>query len=199
MRLTKSLCLALTACLLGAGCARTLAVHYYTLEPAPAPFTSGKPDGFTILVGNITTPEALQDDRISYRGGGHEVGGYEYHRWVERPGAMVRVALMRALRSSGKYRRVMESASSTVGDYLIRGRLYEFDEVDSPAIQTRIWLHLDLVDLRTNLSVWDRVFERTEPASGKSIEDVVASMDRNLQQVVSEAAAETDKFLSAPR
>ena len=77
-----------------------------------------------------------------------------------------------------------------MGDYLLRGKLYEFAEVDGPAVQTVISVHLELVDEKTNRSVWDHPFEREEPASGKSMEDVVASMDRNLQQVTAEAAAE---------
>jgi ABC-type uncharacterized transport system auxiliary subunit len=71
--------------------------------------------------------------------------------------------------------------------------------MDTPAIQTRISLHLELVDRKTNRDVWDHLFEHAEPASGKSIKEVVESMDRNLHQVVSEAAAEIDKFLAAPR
>jgi hypothetical protein len=85
----------------------------------------------------IATPESLQDARIRYRAGANEMGSYEYHRWEERPGAMVRDSLVRALRASGKYRRVLESSSSAIGDYLLRGKLYEFAEVDNPAIQTR--------------------------------------------------------------
>jgi ABC-type uncharacterized transport system auxiliary subunit len=199
MRFTISIGLIAMAGLLGAGCAGTRPVHYYTLEAASPPATQGKPDGATILVGNIVTPEALQDDRIGYRVGANEVGAYEYHRWVERPGAMVRVSLVRALRSSGKYQRVIESSSSAIGDYLIRGKLFEFGEMDTPAIQTRISLHLELVDRKTNRDVWDHLFEHAEPASGKSIKEVVESMDRNLHQVVSEAAAEIDKFLATPR
>src|ERR1700722_16934583 len=199
MRSTISLHLIAVVCLLGAGCASTRPVHYYTLEPPSAPANPGKPDGATILVGNIATPPALQDDRIRYRIGANEVGGYEYHRWMEQPGAMVRDSLVRALRSSGKYQRVLESSSSSIGDYLIRGKLHEFSEVDKPAIQTRISLQLELVDKKTNRSVWDHLFEREEPVTGKSIQDVVESMDRNLQQVVNEVAAEIDKFPAAGR
>jgi len=41
--------------------------------------------------------------------------------------------------------------------------------------------------------------ERVEPVGSRSVAEVVQSLDRNLQQVVSEAAAEIDKFLAAPR
>jgi ABC-type uncharacterized transport system auxiliary subunit len=174
-------------------------VHYYTLAPAAAPTNSAKPDGPTILVGAIITPESLQDARIRYRAGANETGAYEYHRWTERPSAMVRDSLVRALRASGRYQRVIESSSSAIGDYVVRGKLYEFAEVDNPAIQTKISLQLELIDKKTNRSVWDRPFEREEPASGKNINDVVQSMDRNLQQVVSQAAAEIARFLSGRR
>ena len=168
------------AALLSASCATTRPVHYYTLTPASTPTNQASPDGPTVLVGTVATPEFLQDARINYRAGANETGSYEYHRWVERPGAMVRDALVRALRASGKYRRVLESSSSAVGDYLVRGKLYEFGEVDDPAIQTRIVLHLELIDEKTNRTVWDGRSERQEPANGKNIKAVVASMERNL-------------------
>ena len=69
--------------------------------------------------------------------------------------------------------------------------------MDDPAIQTKISLQLELIDKKTNRTVWDHPFEREEPANGKNIKDVVGSMDRNLQQLASEAAAEIDKFLAS--
>jgi len=182
--------------LLAAGCAPTRPVHYYTLAPVSTPAFQLNPAGPTMLVGVIMTPEFLQDARIRFRAGSNETGSYEYHRWVARPGAMVGESLVHALRASGRYRRVMEAYSSAAGDYLLRGRLYEFDEVDNPAIQTKISLHLVLIDTKTNRDVWSHPFEREEPASGKSIEEVVRSMDHNLQQVVNEAVAEIDRFVA---
>jgi ABC-type uncharacterized transport system auxiliary subunit len=178
-------------------CVSTAPVHYYTLEAPSPPANPGKPDGLVLLVGNIETPEPLQDGRIRYRVGPNGAGAYEYHRWTERPGTMVRDALLRALRSSGKYRRVLESGSSIDGDYLLRGKLDEFDEVDHTSIQTRISLHVELVDRKTNQIVWDHTAEREDPVSGKSVPEVVQSLDRNLRNVVNEIAAEVDKFLAA--
>jgi len=110
---------------------------------------------------------------------------------------MVRNSLLRALQASGKYQRVLESSSSASGDYLVLGKLYEFGEVDKASIQTRISLQVELVDKKTGRNVWDRLVEREEPVDGKSVGDVVQSLDRNLQRVVSETAAEIDTFLAA--
>jgi ABC-type uncharacterized transport system auxiliary subunit len=182
--------------LLGAACVSTKPAHYYAIELPPPSSGQSKPDGLILLVGAIAAPEALQDARIRYRAGSNESGAYEYHRWTERPGSMVHNALVRALRATGQYQHVLESGSTVTGDYLVRGRLYEFGEVDGPSIQTRILLHVELVDKKTNLTVWDRAVDREEPVSGKTVPDVVQSLDRNLQHAVTEIAAEIDKFLS---
>src|SRR5436305_11478483 len=111
--------------LMSASCVATRPIHYYTIEAtSPAP-DQAKPDGLVLLVGAITTPEALQDGRIRYRSGANESGAYEYDRWTERPGSIVRISLLRALRASGQYRRVLESSSQAAGDYVLQGRLYE--------------------------------------------------------------------------
>jgi ABC-type uncharacterized transport system auxiliary subunit len=196
-RFAISFLLLTLACLVSIGCASTRPVHYYSLASAEPHMHPERPDGPTILVANIVASESLQDVRIRYRAGDNEIGAYEFHHWTERPSTMVRDGLIQALRSSGKYQRVLESSSSAAGDYLVRGRLFEFDEVDNHAtIQTRISLRLEVIDKKTNRTIWDHHFERDEPSGGKSIRDVVASMDRNLAQVANQAAAEMEKFLS---
>ena len=91
---------------------------------------------------------------------------------------------------------MLEAGSSANGDYVVRGKLDEFDEVDRASIQTKISLRVELVDRKTGQNVWDHVVEREEPVSGKSVVEVVQSLDRNLQQVISEIAGEIDKFLA---
>jgi ABC-type uncharacterized transport system auxiliary subunit len=192
-----SICLVVAGALAGASCVATRPVHYYTLQPASPPANQGKPGGLVLVIGDIATPEALQDGRIRYRIGPNEEGAYEYHRWAERPGSMVRDSLLRALRASGNYQRVLESSSSAVADYVVRGRLYEFGEVDTGSIQTKISLEVELVNWKTNRNVWDYVAEHEEPVSGKTVPDVVESLDRNLQRVVSDASSAIDKFLAS--
>src|SRR5258707_355976 len=99
MRSMIPIFLVIAGCLTGAGCVSTRPVHYYTLGPAAPPANQGKPDGLVLLVGGMATPEALQDGGIRYRTGSNEAGAYESHRWTERPGSIVRNALIRALRN----------------------------------------------------------------------------------------------------
>lgn len=202
MRFAASIFIGVALAAVCTSCVSNKPIHFYTVtpvaEPAAPSASQNRPDGLILLVANIATPEALQDGRIRYRTGSNESGAYEYHRWTERPGTMVRESLVRALRASGKYQRVLEAGSSSPCDYLLRGTLYEFGEVDSAsAVQTWISLHVELIDRKTNRSVWDHDAERQEPVARKSVADVVQSLDRNLQHVVGDTTAEIDKFLSA--
>ena len=185
--------------LLTEGCIDSRPIHYYALETPSAPVAPPAPTGPALTVGNISMPPELQDGRIRYRVGSNEVGAYQFHRWMERPGTMIAESLVQTLRASGKYRSVMEASSSAAGDYILRGRLYEFEEVDTENIQTSISLRVDLEDEKTKRIVWQDLVNHEEPVGGKNIKDVVASLDRNLAAVVRQTAAGIDQFLAGPR
>jgi cholesterol transport system auxiliary component len=179
-----------------AACVGGRPIHYYAINPPAAATATSKPDGPALLIGRITTPEALQDSRIRYRSGSNEVGAYEYQRWTERPAAMVQDLLLRTLQASGKYRQVQEASTAAAGDYLVRGKLYELEEIDNPGIRTRVSLRLELLDRKTGMVVWNHHYDRDERVEGKTIQEVVLSLERNLQQVVADAAAGIGAFLS---
>jgi cholesterol transport system auxiliary component len=183
-------------CILSAACVGGRPIHYYAINPPAATTAAPKPDGPALLIGRIATPEALQDGRIRYRSGSNEVGAYEYHRWTERPAAMVQDLLLRTLRASGKYREVQEASTAAAGDYVVRGKLYELEEIDNPGIRTRVSLRLELLDRKTGMVVWNRHYDRDDPVEGKTIHEVVLSLERNLQHVIADAASGIDAFLS---
>ena len=183
-------------CIMSGACVGERPNHYYTINPPGAPTGTSTPDGPALLIGRIAAPEALQDGRIRYRSRSNEVGAYEYHRWSERPAAMVQDLLLRTLRGSGKYRQVQEASTGAAGDYLVRGRLYELEEIDGPGIRTKVSLRLELLDRKTGIIVWNQDYNRDEPVEGKAIHDVVLSLERNLQQVITEAASGIHAYLS---
>jgi len=194
-----SICAIAVLGLLDAGCVDTRLIHYYTIEMPSAPAIPSPPDGPAIIVGNISMPPELQDGGIRYRVGSNEVGTYQFHRWINRPGSMISESLVQELRASGKFRSVTESSSSPAGDYQLRGMLYEFDEIDRETIQTCISLRVDLVDVKTRLVVWGNLVKHEDAVRGKTVQEVVASLDRNLQAVVKETTEGIGRFLTARR
>jgi ABC-type uncharacterized transport system auxiliary subunit len=175
-------------CYMTSACVGSRPIHYYTINHPAVPAPAARPDGSVLLIGRITTPEPLQDGRIRYRAGSNEVGAYEYHRWTERPAAIVQDLLMQTLRDSGEFRQVLEASTSGMGDYVIRGRLLELAEVDDADIRSRVSLRLDMVERKTGAVVWEHYYNRDEPVDGKTVKAVVLSIEHNLQQVIGEAA-----------
>jgi ABC-type uncharacterized transport system auxiliary subunit len=173
-------------------------VQYYQLsanvKPA-APVETGP----IMLVGRIATPQALQDGRIRYHAGSNEVGAYEYHRWTDPPGMLVRESLIHVLRASGKFKSVQEAGSTAEGDYTVRGKLLELSELDGNGgngIVTRVSLDLELREVRTGRQVWSQVLTHDDPVQAKTVSDVVQSLDRNLQVVLGDAASAIGTYVT---
>jgi len=171
-------------------------IQYYQISAVVKPAVPVE-TGPVMLVGRIATPQALEDGRIRYREGLNEVGGYDYHRWTDPPGIMVKESLIHVLRASGKYKSVQEAGSSAVGDYLVRGKLLEFSELDGNGITTRVSLDLELHEVKSGRLVWSELLTHDDPVQAKKVADVVQSLDRNLQVVLGDAAAAIGSYVSA--
>jgi len=57
-------------------------------------------------------------------------------------------------------------------------------------------IRLELLDRKTGMVVWNHHYDRDESVEGKAIHDVVLSLERNLLQIITEAASGIDTFLS---
>ena len=92
---------------------------------------------------------------------------------------------------------MQEASTAAPGDYLIRGKLNEFSEIDEPSIHTRVSLRLELLDRRSGLLLWDRQYDHDEPVNGKNMKEVVVSLQDNLHRVIADAASGIEEFLSS--
>jgi ABC-type uncharacterized transport system auxiliary subunit len=125
------------------------------------------------------------------------MGTYETERWSEPPIEMMQMVLLRKLRSSGRYRDVNTLRSGAHGDYLLRGRLYDFKEVSGKSLVARLSFDLELHDTKTNGTVWTYTYNFDEPVSGKDVSSVVAALDRNVQRAAGDVAGALDQFFTA--
>lgn len=190
--LTVGLCL-LSGCVAGGG-----PIRYYRIEVPSQPAVNAAPGfGVTLQVGTLDAPPIMRDGRILYQMGAHEVGAYEYHRWVEPPDRIVQDALLRMLRATGKYQSVDTTRSGVRADYILQGRIYEFSEVDKPEVYSRVFLELELHDARNFRTVWSRVYDNEDRVEGKAVPEVVDSLDRNLRRGISEVVSGLDQFFTA--
>jgi ABC-type uncharacterized transport system auxiliary subunit len=196
MKVSRCLIL-LTLWLAAAACGATRPIKYYQLEiPSPTPATAR--DGFSVAlqVGNIDSAPIIRDGRILYQTGTHELGAYEYHRWVETPDRVVQDSLVRLLRSSGKFQSVDTPRNIVKPDYILQGKIYEFQEVDKPQVFARVSLEIELHDAKTGRTVWSKIYTNEESVEGKDIPDVVHSLDQNLGHGLSQIVTGLDQYFA---
>lgn len=186
----------LLLCLTLGACAPAQRVRYYAINLPVAPAEVANPAGATLIVGRIELAPALQDGRIRYRSGKTEVGGYENDRWSEPPSVAMRDGLIRLLRASGRYQSVSQAGASAGGEYLVRGKLHEFSEIDDPSLHTLIALSVEIYDRKHSRIVWQREFTREEPVASRKIADVADSLDEGTQVLLKEAVAAIDAGLA---
>ncbi|HXJ92799.1 MAG TPA: ABC-type transport auxiliary lipoprotein family protein [Terriglobia bacterium] len=191
-------CIAVLLTTVGLGaCGSGRPIKYYTMEVPTAPQPSTGIFPVTLLVGRITAPEILRDAPIAYRSGPNEIGTYNYHYWVEPPEVMVKLALIRELRSSGRFQSVAEVGSEAQGEFVLQGRLYDFEEVDAGNISALVTMEFHLLDRKDGRIVWTHFYSHSEPVPGKEVPDVVTALDRNLDRGLTEVSAGLDTYFSS--
>jgi ABC-type uncharacterized transport system auxiliary subunit len=180
-----------TAALLAAalsGCGSPKPIKYYQLTHPPTTSLSGAPTTLdaSLMVRMFQTSRLYREDRLVYGGEAQQLGVYETQRWAEPPAELLQDALARGLRSSGRLRAVTTLRSDTSVDYTLTGHLYAFREVSGNGIMARLNYDVNLMDARLGKSIWTHTYNHDEPVSGKEVADVVAAMDKNVQQSIQE-------------
>jgi ABC-type uncharacterized transport system auxiliary subunit len=170
------------------GCGSMKPVKYYQLTHPPTSTLGNSPSlvDASLLVRPFQTSHLYREDRIVYGGEGGQVGLYDYQRWVEPPVELLQDALARGLRSSGHFRSVTTLRSDSSVEFSLIGHLYAFREVSTGGVVARLNFDVELMDLKIGKAIWRHTYNHDEPSSGKTVADVAAAMDKNVQLSVQE-------------
>jgi ABC-type uncharacterized transport system auxiliary subunit len=180
----------------GCGAARPSKFYQLTLPNDKTPGADPAPFPVTLLLGPITTSHLYRDDHIVYTSNGEAMGTYEYHRWAEPPSEMINDVLLRELQVSERYQHVYSLRSDSRGDYVLRGRLYDFREIAGNGLAARVAFDFELRDSKTGATVWSHSYSHDEPVDGRSVPAVVAAMDRNVQSGLGEVLGSLEQYFS---
>ena len=179
------------------GCGGGKPIHYYTVQLPVAPTLTTSEHPVSLLVGSIGGAGMYRDTPIVYHIGTNQIGVYQYSRWAEPPVELVKRKLIRMLNTSGGYQSVASLGSNTEGQFVLRGRLYDFAEVDGANIAGLVSMEFELYDRKSGKVVWTHFYSQSEPAQGKEISGVVTALDTNLDRGLKEVAAGLSQYFSA--
>jgi ABC-type uncharacterized transport system auxiliary subunit len=169
-----------------AGCGTPKPIMYYDLQipAAPSPSTSRYP--IDMVVGRITGPDLLGSSPIGYRTKQNQIGTYQYHRWTEAPVDLIQEKLIRLMRVSGEYRSVNGLRNAPGSELMVRGRLYDFAEVDGDGITGLVSMEFELYNRKTARILWSHFYTGTEPVPRKEVAAVAQALDRSLDRGLKE-------------
>lgn len=182
-----------------AGCGAARPMQYYAIDvPARARTAApGEPWPVVLLVGHFTAPHLYREDKLVYRAGSNELRTYEYHRWAEPPSETLENVFLSGLRASGRYRAVQSQRSNTHGDYIVRGRLEDFEEIVGPPQVARLRLEMELYEVKAGIVVWSQTYSEDEPVNGKGVDAVVQALNRNVERGVVQLASGIEQYFAA--
>jgi cholesterol transport system auxiliary component len=189
--------LALALCVLLSNCGSARPVKYFTIQgtpPAIQQSTTTYP--VTIVVGHINAPLLYRDDRMVYSNGSVELGSDSYNRWAEQPTEMIESMLVQNLRATGQFRAVQRMSSSGKGEYILRGRLSAFNEVDNPGITARFTIDLELLHAKSGNVVWTFPYTNDQPVPEKSVTAIVLALQTNVRTGLQQATASLVQYFA---
>ena len=195
--LSTWLALACVAALAGCGASRPVLYHSIELPAHTARPAAADPFPVSLLVGHFTAPHIYREDKLVYRTGSSELHTYESHRWVEPPTEILEHLLLGALRDSGRFRSVQAQRSSARGDYLLRGRLENFEEVTGSRATARLRIEAELYDSKKGTTVWSQSYSEDEPVQGKGMDAVVDAFQRATGRAVTGVSAGLAEYFSS--
>jgi ABC-type uncharacterized transport system auxiliary subunit len=183
------------------GCASVRYPTTYTLDLTGAPAAPARPAAFGALaVRDFSCPDYLSDGRIVYRPTRTEVGYYEYHRWAMTVRQMITDSIAARIRTRGVFGSV-ESAKNAAGvRYVLTGAIERLEEVDDGRdVQAVVQLAAQVVDTRTQKTVWRHSEIASEPVVGRDVSGVVDSLSAATRRAIDAlvASLESDRALNA--
>lgn len=183
-----------------AACGASRPIKYYSMDAADPRLSSpesGQRLPIALLIGHFTGAHLYREDRIVFRTGASQLNTYETHRWAEPPTEIIENMLLSRLRASGHYQTVQSQRSNAHGDYLIRGRLENFEEVEGPPEVARVTLAVEMYEVSSGTTVWSQMYTADEAISGKTVEATVDALHRDLSRGLTQILSSLDQYFAA--
>jgi len=172
-------------------CGSTLPTHYYRIDTDPDIKKINQAIPLKVDVNSVRVPERYRD-RIVYREGEYEYGFYEYSRWIDDPGQMIRRALINALSGSGLFSLVDLLGNDPDSDLDLNSEILSFDQVVEGDVNfADFGVILELSRSDNGAPVWNyRTKERVEQ---RGDDGFAAAMSEAVKKVITRAIVEMEK------
>jgi ABC-type uncharacterized transport system auxiliary subunit len=173
---------------IGTSCGSVPKTSYYTLRLPAAPPAVDPKTSFSLGVEHFRAAEVLRDDRIVFYKSPTELDFYQYHRWSADPAGMLTERVARWLSQTGLFAEVRTLPTREAVDYVLRGRLLNFEEVDDEGPgKGRVAFGLALVRSRDHRVVWSFERQAEHSVEGQGMPGVVDALNASTEDLLGQA------------
>ena len=157
--------------------------HYYMLEFPHIQPVAAQAAPRSVAVQRFQAEQVFTDDRVAYREGVNEVNHYEYHRWASPPEDLVTNYFVHRLKDSGAYGEISAYKDGRPADFILRGRIHHFEEVDrGKEVSVSVDLELELLNGKTRESVWRSEADCSKPLATRDVNGVTQGIHACLDE-----------------
>lgn len=109
---------------------------------------------------------------------------YHYHYWIDTPPRLLQEELVSYLRRTGFAERVLSAAPGVRADYLISGKIRQFEESRSPqGSAVTVALELELLRRRDRKILMVKDYTHREAVNGTSMHDVAHAYTNSVTRI----------------
>jgi len=174
--------------LFSASCGSVPKTHYYTLHIPGPPARNDPKTPFVLGVEHFRAAERLRDDRIVYYESPTEMNFYENHRWGADPASMLSELALEWIQRTGAFTDVRMLPIREPVDYILRGRVLNFEEVDYEGEgKGRVNVELSMVRTRDHKVVWSFQRLAETPVEEKGMAGVARALNDASDQLFRDA------------
>ncbi len=172
--------------LLVTACGTVPEIHYYMIDSTAETFKVDNPKFDKILgIDKFKTEVLYESDRIVYRESPYEVKFYNYHRWITPPSEIVTEKAIEQISASGLFRQVVPFPHICDLDYLIRGTIKAFEEIDEKdGWYALVRLKVEFIDMKSNSILWQDIISKKIKVSAKKPVQLVKAIDVSLTECI---------------
>ena len=188
--LAAALLLSLSACALLGGGGNDKRSTIYVLDPRVEAAADWPVVDWQLTVSRAEASQITDSLRITVRPTPHELQVYKDAAWGKMPTNMIEDAVLRTLEDSGRIPAVARQGSGVSADYKLVLDLRRFDSTydGRPVPSASIELNAKLLHASQQDVVAARTVQRSVPASGTAVPEVVAAFETALHEVTADLA-----------
>ena len=170
------------------GCASTPTPRYYRVYLDSEVVNDGSFQSYrdSLRVAPFRAAAPLrQDSIVTYQDQSARIEFTPYDVWETSPSQIVRQKLAEAFHASRIFHRVETRPSRPAAEYLIRGRIIRFNQLQtSDGLYGEVGLEVELVRQSTGEILWSTVLRAREEARGSDTEAAVIAVSEALRHCI---------------